>query len=814
MKCYMARKKISYDLYGKLQLTTIEREVEDVYNDGISLFFADCPIQHPFNCDGFIEEGLMLRLLIEYKLDELLSNSVARAKILVQVLFYMKRFEEGGLALPNVIMVGDKNECFVIHSNDIVNYLDEDIDWSTAPSLAAEANARLVAKISGNPEINPYIFRIEPGFDIRHIIDRIRDLSVNVKRYVRVTEHNIAEIFDNFSSSVLKDPSHLSPHELVSVFLGILLEPLDYYQHPSNPNLLVAGGNRIPIWGDVYRAFFDYYNQSYTPQEKMKFTEIADRLIEDTTRRRNGEFFTPTSFVDYAHRVISTGVGEDWKERMYVWDCAAGTKNLTRDYRFSHLFCSTLNREDLDLSVRYNPEAESFVFDFLNGDLDSLPSRLKASFVAKMPFVFFINPPWGTANNAGAKGTSKAGMAKTAVNDEMLGDGLGSSAQNLYAQFLYRILKLSERYSLSECYIAVFSPTLFLTGPSWAPFRSRFFDRFEFVRGFQFNAAHFSNVRQSWGACFTLWRLGRQLQRQEFTLSLIERSGEGLVSTGDIFVYNMDGRMPASEWVREQVRGLPGKEYPNATSALNIDCSKRYRIAEGAIGYAQMKGNNVNENPTGVSLLTMMYANAHGVSVIPENLGRVCSLFAARKLVEKNWINSKNEYCVPDTGSPVWDEFVNDAIVFSLFNSSSIQTSLRGVEYGSREWNIPNGFFFMSREEIMSLANQYNNMDCYTDARTDTDRYVFTLLGGLELSEQAEVVLRQARRVVRETFEFRSIFNVEAPQFQINNWDAGWYQVRALASMYDKGGLAEFTKLYSALCGKMRPLVYRLGFLK
>lgn len=810
----MAKRKIAYDLFGKLQLTTIEREVEDVYNDGISMFFADSPIQHPFNCDGFIEEGLMLRLLIEYKFDELLSNSVARAKVLVQVLFYMKRFEDGGLALPNVIMVGDKNECFVIHSNDIVNYLDENIDWSTAPSQAAEVNPRLVGKISGNPEINPYIFRIEPGFDIRHIIDRIRDLSVNVKRYVRVTEHNIAEIFDNFSSSVLKDPSVLSPHELVTIFLGILLEPLDYFQHPSNPNLLVAGSKRIHIWGDVYRAFFDYYNQNYTPQEKMKFTEIADRLIEDTTRRRNGEFFTPTSFVDYAHRLISSEVGEDWKDRMCVWDCAAGTKNLTRDYRFADLYCSTLNKEDLDLSVRYNPEAESFVFDFLNGDINTIPSRLKASFEAKKPFVFFINPPWGTANNAGAKGTSKAGMAKTAVNDEMLGEGFGSSAQNLYAQFLYRILRLSERYSLPECYIALFSPTLFLTGPSWAPFRSRFFDRFQFVRGFQFNAAHFSNVSQSWGACFSLWKVGRQADRQEFTLSLVERSGEGLVSRGDICVYNMDGRTPASEWVREQVKGLPLKDYPNATSALNVDVRKRNRIAEGAIGYAQMKGNNVNENPTGVSLLSMMYANAHGVSVTTGNFERVCSLFAARKLVEKNWINSKNEYCVPDTTSPKWDGFMNDAIVFSLFNGSSIQTSLRGVEYGSREWNIPNEFFFMSREEMMLLANRYGNMDCYTDARTDTDRYVYTFLLGLHLSAEAEAVLGRARRVVRDSFEFRSLFNVEAPQYQINNWDAGWYQIRALASRYDKNGLAQFAEAYSALCAKMRPLVWELGFLK
>lgn len=32
-------KKVGYDLYGKLQNATIEREVEDAWNAGISLFF-------------------------------------------------------------------------------------------------------------------------------------------------------------------------------------------------------------------------------------------------------------------------------------------------------------------------------------------------------------------------------------------------------------------------------------------------------------------------------------------------------------------------------------------------------------------------------------------------------------------------------------------------------------------------------------------------------------------------------------------------------------------------------------------------------
>lgn len=127
--------------FEEIRYAKIEREVEDVYNKGIELYFTkgtNLQIEHPPACDGCLEKDLFLKLLIEYKYDEELQNDVSRAKVLVQVLYYLKRFEENGEKLPNVIMVGDINEVFVIHSNSLIDYLDENVDWSIAPSNAHE----------------------------------------------------------------------------------------------------------------------------------------------------------------------------------------------------------------------------------------------------------------------------------------------------------------------------------------------------------------------------------------------------------------------------------------------------------------------------------------------------------------------------------------------------------------------------------------------------------------------------------------------------------------------------------------------------
>ena len=90
-------KDMKSKFFERIKSAVIEREVEDVYNSGINLYFSNAEITHPFACDGFVDtktsNGKMLKLIIEYKLDEILVSRVARAKVIIQVLYYLKRFE-------------------------------------------------------------------------------------------------------------------------------------------------------------------------------------------------------------------------------------------------------------------------------------------------------------------------------------------------------------------------------------------------------------------------------------------------------------------------------------------------------------------------------------------------------------------------------------------------------------------------------------------------------------------------------------------------------------------------------------------------
>lgn len=811
----MGKKKITYDLYGKLQLAQIEREVEDAWNGGISLFFADSLIEHPFECDGFLTEGLLLRLVIEYKYDEKLSSTVSRARVLVQVLFYLKRFEEGGLPLPNVIMVADRNECFVIHVNEIQRYLDEKVEWSGAPSSAAANNPELVKKLVANEEIRPFIFKVERDFDLSLVVDRIRDLAVNVKRYIRVTEHNIAQIFEYYTNNVLKESGKLEPHQLVESFIGVLLEPDEYYLHPRKRNTLVTKFGQVPVFQDAYLSFFDFYSQSYSPREKLKFTEIADRLVEDVIRRRQGEFFTPTPFVDYAHRMLSNCLGDDWKDKYVVWDCCCGTKNLTRDYRFRELYCSTLMESDLRLSERYNQEANDFVFDFLNDDTEKLPDGLRKAFVENKPVCFILNPPYARNSGDNNVGTSDS-VCFTQVRTLMNADNMGVCVSNLYAQFLYRIISLKREYDLKDVCVGVFCPTLYLTGESWKHFRDLFLDNYVFKKACTFKASYFADVKPSWGIAFSVWKSGMSEERNCFPHTLVELEKGLVVEKGLHNVYNVDHLKTASVWLREETKGLKTYDSVELTSAIRVRVTpgaRRGRLVKDALGYFQCESNNVDKNGMSISLFSTAFSHNVGTSVISANLFKCVTLFSARKLIEKNWINSKDEYLAPDETHVKWGEFCLDSLVYSLFHSSSNQSSLRNVEYEGKLWNVKNEFFWLPRTSILQLANNNNNTVCFDDARTDTDRYVYQVLNGKILSPEALAVLRKANQIVDLTFGYRSLFDEEHPEYQINNWDCGWYQIKAVAKQYCMKEYDEFIVLYKKLGEKMRPMVYELGFL-
>lgn len=789
-----------------------EKDVENAYRKYLIDKIPGLNFTSPFGCDGYGEKG-KIRVLCEFKNEIDFSNKSAQCKVLAQSIYYIKRFELSGKKLPTTIFVGDKNECFVLHTNAIFKYLSYEWDWGTAPSNA-HTNIDLMSELMSDEGINPFVFHPD---NIDRCIEKIVDLTEGVTRLVPITKHNITEVFKYFDEKVLGKNIKLNTNEKANLFIQLLINPDENYLHPIKMRkLLVTKG-----FGDIalqnreqFSSFFEHFSSEYTPRQKEILTSIVDRLVEDTTRRKQGEFFTPSIWVDKAHEYISSVFGDHWKEKYVVWDPAWGTGNLTRDYKFKELYVSTLNQSDIDTAnqMGYNGEAVKFQFDFLNDPDEKLPQGLRDAIEGEKEIIVLMNPPYATAGTMGSNSDHKEGVAKTLMNEYMVSEGWGKSSQNIYSQFFYRLTKLKENGG--KINIGVFCKPLYMTGDAYKNFREKFFNHFGYEKGFLFQASNFSDVSTQWGINFSV--LGdKNGIINNFNHDLLELSGDGFIieKSGEKVLYNTNNNIKANLWVKSKSNGKT-KTFTKK-SYLNIG-GKEKNIVLGSFSELIVHNNNCKSNKTQVYFMNKPSNNDNSQSISYDNFYKGVSLFTARKSIKGDWINDKDEYLAPNEQHPNYEQFTYDSIVYSLFNNSSQQSSLRQIEYKNKLWDIKNEFFWISKNDMMDLADQNSYTELYNDARTSPNRHVYNLLFGEEriydrLSPDAKEVLDKATELTKKSIKMRQMMADHINH--LNSWDSGYAQLKLVWKEYFPTEFKEFRQLYKNMEDRMRPLVYELGFL-
>lgn len=795
-----------------------EKEVEHFWWDVIRDLFPNSKIEArevAHKTDGlFVDDENKIRTLIEVKEELQMKSKFDQAKVLIQSIFYIKQFEFKGEKIPKAIFIADKNEAFVLHTNAIIKYLDYNVDWKIAPSQAHKIYPEMVKDISEDPKITPFVFDINDGFNFNAIKNKLIDLNQNVARLIKITDENLNKVYEYFCDNVLVKHT-LTTNETANLFISLLISK-DNYLHPKKKNTLHSKDyGFINVNEKNYISFFEHFDgEQYSRKEKEKLTEILDRLIQDETRRKKGEFFTPTPFVNLAHKYISDVFGSDWKEKFVVWDCCAGTLNLTRDYKFKELYCSTLEQSDLDTasSMNYNPESTKFQFDFLNDSDDKLPKELLEAINSGKEILFLINPPYIKATpNKGQDGT---GICDTIMGNEMKNKKLGIASSQLSSQFLYKICKLQEQNKNIK--IGIFNKPNYMTSDGFKDFRNIFLNNFGFVNGFLFNASHFADTKDSWGISFSLWNNIQNDIKDNFTHKLVDYDNYNceIVFNDNKTLYNCDNSIKSNVIFSNKEKN--DVYLPPIKSFITIDDKKEKLGYSKSIGYINNHSNNLMQQ--NVIFLASSVISANGnKSITDENFSKVMNLFAARKIVYQNWINDKDEYLAPNENHTLYKQYSYDSIIYSLFNNSSQQSSLRQVEYKNKLWDIKNEFFWMSKEEMMNLAEYYDEL--YQDAKFSEERFVNLKLFGENglynmLSPLAKEVLDMATELVKKSIKTRQLMSEEHPEYHLNSWDAGYAQLKLVWKEYHAEDFKKFRDKYKELENSLRPLVYELGFLK
>lgn len=332
-----------------LKNSIVEKDVENAYRQILDETYKNTYIHvdSPYLCDGYYYGDMFTRLLFEAKYDEDFVNKNKKCNVLAQALAYMKKFKNDGMETPNVVLVGDRNECFVVSGMQLSPYLDYDTNWDTPPSDFGNQNPQLVADMVEDTGIASFTFNVfDKGFDFNDVFLTIQQLSMNEKiEKIPINEANIRRIFDSYLRTFFFDSKDkYKPNLLVSSFFRMITGDENCYINPSNSNQLnliskEADGreivNRINIYGPAFFSFFAQYKNNYSPSEKDKLNEIADRLLEEATRRFQGSYWTPTIWANRALEMLDKSLGSNWILEYIVWDACCGSLKFNKRQKFS-----------------------------------------------------------------------------------------------------------------------------------------------------------------------------------------------------------------------------------------------------------------------------------------------------------------------------------------------------------------------------------------------------------------------------------------------------------------------------------------------
>ena len=805
----------------QIPLTDKESQVQEAYNGYFkSRFKTD--VLRVCKCDGYFSaKGSPLCLLMEYKFDKALENVLERAKVIAQAISYYKAIIETASIerKPNMIFVGDVNECFALHSNFIKKYIAFDIDWSVAACKMGDC-VELVNAIASDNVLNENTFVSYPQKeDFENICLQMEAQARDNKRLIAITKGTIRLAFEYFCTKVLGKTSGIDSNTKVGVFM----DAIKHFNERNIENGKLYTKNYAPVKISNQSSAIAYFSHFGENDEKelKRLENYFDFLVEDDKRRRDGFFITPKIFVDKAHEMIGdymekVGI-EDWHKDCIVWDNCCGTKSLTRDYEFGDLYLSTLQGNELKASDGVNAEArETFVFDFLNDSFTKLPERLikdlRNAQKGGKKIVFLMNPPYAQAGNGKNDDKKKTGIKTTSAALKMNAE-FGKASNELFVQFLYKVDELCTEYKMAkgQVIIATFSNPTWISGDSFDAWRNYWLSKYSFKSGMLFNASEFADCSDAWGISFSIWENTKSANKNEFLHTIYENDAGELSELGMHTLYNLDGKVCGNPWAR-------GTNAPKQEKSIGTTDGLKMRgafnnhnngsISKNNYGYIYSAGNNICHSAQGCGLFSTAFSNAHGFSITEDNFDRVCALFTARKCITDNWINHTDMYSAPDESNPMYKQFVSDAYIYAMFNSKSYQTSVKGSVEGE-EYEFFNHLYPFSKYETYAMLGK----EIKANTKDET-RYIRSSGKVGSATQDGRKVLSLFKACLTASAPFRNEFGKAHPELQIDRWDCGWRQLKDLFKEACPDKFNELRKAYAELESKLIPQVYELGFLK
>ncbi len=769
-------------------------------------------------------------IFFEFKFQRNLEKRQARAAVLAQVMYYVRRLRLGyaDRPVPPVVCIADLDQAFFTETHRWKKFYGNEskYDWELAPSQPDE---KLVADLAAAPETDAIkVFEITDEAEYELFSARLEqfrskqaELDFRVKKLI--TEENFEEVFDYWNKCFGENVRNGTKPS--RYFLCDIQEGRSEYNREENKVVFLIGPEEKrakKILPKDYEWFWSNYEKVTDAATVRNILAKVDRLTDEPIRRFTGEFFTPVAFARKAHAYLEKVVGPKWWTRGYrLWDMAAGTGNLEWFLpadAYKSIYLSTLSPEDVQHCKRVFPGATVFQYDYLNDDIEDIfddqslfdrgskkPENLRRDlYDPNIKWIIFINPPFATSQKAGFSGESKKGVSDTKIRPLMHAQSLGEVSRELFAQFLFRIRK---EFADKEAHLGLFSTLKYVNANNDQKFRDKVF-QCSFEDGFVFSSANFSGTQASnaFPVGFLIWNLSqrKKLEGQKIEVTVLDEDTSKL---GHKVIVSEHRDKFLSKWI---TRPDATKIFPPFGSAISVkggNTDVRDRVAEGFLASLMCAGNDV-QHYNKVALLSGPYVSAGALSVTPENFEQAMVVYGVRKNVKKTWLNDRDQFLAPE-GKPS-AAFIRQCVVWSLFTDSNQTASLRNVNYKGKTFQIVNHFFPFKHSVVKKW--EVSDSDIAQSFKSDTeDRFMANWLAAQKLDARCEALLAVAREIYKSFF--KRFKDLPTSTFKVEHWDAGWWQIKRCLTEagFEKERFAKLDELKKPLGLDIQNEAVRLG---
>lgn len=794
-----------YNLYKNLQSAKTEEDIKDMYIKALGL-------------------KSYTKGLIDIRTDEIWFEAKDKAntstyKIFTQLLHYVQVALNNGESIPPFLAAIDAKKAALMKTEDVLPLLQKkDIKWGKSASQYTQEALDRVSAFIGTHFVS---FRLES-----HEAEFIQTVKEAIKSgdiiRTQITPDNLKQVFDKWVEMIGREVEDVDEENYALLFFADIMHDGTMSTHDNLPAELLHKNN-APVFmlddkiyelksKEGYRRFWAIYHKPPDAEYRNYLLERRDSLIPTNERSFKGAYYTPLHVVDKAYDKLAETLGKNWQKNYIIWDMCCGVGNLeVKHSNHRNIYMSTLDQEDVDVmkATKTCVAAQRFQYDYLNDDItdtgeidytktNKVPQGLRDAIKSGKKILVLINPPYAETTSAtGNKG--KDGVTKTRIAS-FTKEKYGKASNELFMQFVSRISK-----EIPNATIGMFSKLKYLTAPTLNQFRDNW--SAQYLGGFIVPSQVFDGLKGNFPIGFLVWKTSQGAKTKKiFEEASVEILDLTAKAVGEKTFVNFDKFELLTNWVeRVPTNAMETVPLKNAvTPATATKDLRGKKWADGALGWLNCAGNDLQNANEKTMLFSSGYGSARGFFVTPENLAQSAVVFAVRRLVKPTWINDRDQFLQPS--QPLSDEFQTDCLIWMLFNGSNLTASADGLNWDDRTWSIVNHFNPFTEEELGAPERFESN-------------FMVEYLRDKSLSKEAEAVMDAGRKLWQTYFEQTPLFDVRET-YKLNRPDVGWYQVRNALKARNSDdespevSFATFEVAYSELSDKLQPMVLEYGFLR